>query len=70
MVVLLKPQFEGKKEEVGKGGVIREPQVHARIIGRFVAWLADNRFLLDGLTASPILGDSGNREFPITFSIS
>lgn len=68
MVVLLKPQFEGRREEVGKGGVIRDALVHARILGRFVAWLADNRFVLDGLTASPILGDSGNREFLLTFT--
>ncbi len=70
MVVLLKPQFEGGREEVGKGGVIRDPQVHARILGRFVAWLADNRFVLGGLTASPILGDSGNREFLLTFTVA
>jgi len=68
MVVLLKPQFEGKREEVGKGGVIRDPQTHARILGRFVAWLADSRFVIGGLTASPILGDSGNREFLLAFT--
>ncbi|MEW6143332.1 MAG: TlyA family RNA methyltransferase [Chloroflexota bacterium] len=68
MVVLLKPQFEGRRAEVGKGGVIRDTQVHARILGRFVVWLADNRFVLSGLTASPVLGDSGNREFLFMFA--
>ncbi|MCX8126246.1 MAG: TlyA family RNA methyltransferase [Dehalococcoidia bacterium] len=67
MVVLLKPQFEGRRQEVGKGGVIRDPQVHARILGRFISWLADNRFALVGLTASLVLGDAGNREFFLTF---
>jgi 23S rRNA (cytidine1920-2'-O)/16S rRNA (cytidine1409-2'-O)-methyltransferase len=63
LLVLLKPQFEAKKREVGKGGVIKEPQVQARILGRFVTWLASHGFRLGGLVASPILGASGNKEF-------
>ena len=63
LVVLLKPQFEAKKREVGKGGVIREPQVQARVLGRFIIWLISHGFRLGGLVASPILGASGNREF-------
>lgn len=63
IVVLVKPQFESRREEVGKGGIIRDPTVHARILGRFILWATDNRFRLLNLTASPILGTSGNREF-------
>ena len=63
IVVLLKPQFEAKRSEVGKGGIIRSPAVHARVLGRFVAWAVAHRFRLRGLTASPIPGASGNREF-------
>ena len=63
LLVLLKPQFEAKKSEVGKGGVIREPQVQARVLGRFITWLTGHGFGLGGLVASPILGASGNREF-------
>jgi 23S rRNA (cytidine1920-2'-O)/16S rRNA (cytidine1409-2'-O)-methyltransferase len=63
LLVLLKPQFEAKKREVGKGGVIKEPQVQARVLGRFVTWLTGHGFRLGGLVASPILGASGNREF-------
>jgi 23S rRNA (cytidine1920-2'-O)/16S rRNA (cytidine1409-2'-O)-methyltransferase len=63
LLVLLKPQFEAKKREVGKGGVIRAPQVQARVLGRFIIWLASHGFKLGGLVASPILGASGNREF-------
>jgi 23S rRNA (cytidine1920-2'-O)/16S rRNA (cytidine1409-2'-O)-methyltransferase len=63
LLVLLKPQFEAKRREVGKGGVIREPQVQARVLGRFIAWFTGHGFKLGGLVASPILGASGNREF-------
>ena len=63
LLVLIKPQFEAKREEVGKGGVIKRPLVHARVLGRFIAWLTAQRFRLGGLVASPILGASGNREF-------
>jgi len=63
LLVLIKPQFEAKKREVGKGGVIKQPIVHARVLGRFVAWVIEHSFRLGGLVASPILGASGNREF-------
>lgn len=63
LVVLFKPQFEAKKREVGKGGVIRSPQVQARVLGRFITWFTGHGFRLGGLVASPILGASGNREF-------
>jgi 23S rRNA (cytidine1920-2'-O)/16S rRNA (cytidine1409-2'-O)-methyltransferase len=63
LIVLIKPQFEALKNEVGKGGVIRDPEIHARVLGRFLAWVNENNFLLTGLTNSPIQGASGNREF-------
>jgi 23S rRNA (cytidine1920-2'-O)/16S rRNA (cytidine1409-2'-O)-methyltransferase len=63
IIVLLKPQFEARREEVGKGGIIKEPSVHARVLGRFIAWLSEHNFRLNGLVASPVLGASGNREF-------
>jgi 23S rRNA (cytidine1920-2'-O)/16S rRNA (cytidine1409-2'-O)-methyltransferase len=63
MVVLLKPQFEARRNEVGKGGIVRKPLIHARVIGRFVSWAVKNGFRVGGLIASPILGAEGNREF-------
>jgi 23S rRNA (cytidine1920-2'-O)/16S rRNA (cytidine1409-2'-O)-methyltransferase len=63
IIVLLKPQFEAKREEVGRGGVVKDPLVHARVLGRFVRWLTTHGFRLRGLVASPIAGASGNREF-------
>ncbi|MBI4267549.1 MAG: TlyA family RNA methyltransferase [Chloroflexi bacterium] len=63
LLVLVKPQFEARREEVGKGGIIKQPVVHARILGRFIAWLTTQNLRLRGLVASPILGASGNKEF-------
>jgi len=63
IVVLVKPQFEAKRTEVGKGGIIRRPEIHARVLGRFVKWVTDNGYRLKGLVSSPIEGASGNREF-------
>ena len=63
LIVLLKPQFEAKRREVGKGGIIREAKVQARVLGRFITWLAGHGFRLGGLVSSPILGASGNKEF-------
>ncbi|MFC1991558.1 TlyA family RNA methyltransferase [Chloroflexota bacterium] len=63
LLVLIKPQFEARREEVGRGGVIKQPAVHARVLGRFIAWATGHGFRLGGLIASPITGASGNREF-------
>ena len=63
LLVLIKPQFEARREEVGKGGVIKQPIVHATVLGRFIAWVIEHGFRLGGLVASPILGASGNKEF-------
>lgn len=63
VIALLKPQFEAGPEKVGKGGVVRDPRTHAEAIGQFVHWATTERLRVLGLTASPILGDKGNREF-------
>ena len=63
LIVLIKPQFEAKRREVGKGGVIKDPLVHATVLGRFITWVVGHNFRLRGLVASPILGSAGNKEF-------
>ena len=63
LLVLFKPQFEARRDEVGKRGVIKQPIVHARVLGRFITWLREHGFRLENLVASPILGASGNKEF-------
>jgi 23S rRNA (cytidine1920-2'-O)/16S rRNA (cytidine1409-2'-O)-methyltransferase len=63
IILLLKPQFEAEKEEVGKGGIISDPIIHARVIGRFTRWMVEQKLRLRGLITSPITGAEGNREF-------
>ena len=63
IVALVKPQFEAMYREVGKGGVIRDPQIHARVLGRVILWATEAGIRLRSLTPSPILGAAGNREF-------
>jgi len=63
IVALFKPQFEARKSEVPRGGVIVDPAMHSTLIGRFTAWCTQNGFRVLDLTASPILGAEGNREF-------
>lgn len=70
LLVLIKPQFEARRREVGKGGVIKEPLKHARILGRFLAWAVERSFRLGGLVASPILGASGNKEFFVLLKLT
>jgi len=69
IVALVKPQFQARRQEVGKGGVVRDPQVHAAVLGRFIAWCAGHRLRLLGLTTSPLLGPAGNREFFVLLGI-
>ena len=63
MLVLIKPQFEAKRKEVGRGGIIKAPQMHAIVLGRFIKCVVSHNLRLRGLMVSPILGSSGNREF-------
>ena len=63
IIVLFKPQFEAERKEVGKGGIIKDPQIHARVLARFIAWAVNHDLRLLGLVASPILGAEGNKEF-------
>jgi 23S rRNA (cytidine1920-2'-O)/16S rRNA (cytidine1409-2'-O)-methyltransferase len=62
-IVLLKPQFEAKKSEVPRGGVVVDPLTHAVVIGRFVKWAGAAKIRIRNLISSGILGDKGNREF-------
>ena len=70
MIILFKPQFEAKRKEVPTGGVIKDPQVHARVLGRFIVWATEHDLRLRGLVASPILGAEGNKEFLILLNPS
>ncbi|QDM39665.1 TlyA family RNA methyltransferase [Altererythrobacter sp. TH136] len=63
LVALIKPQFEVGREEVGKGGVVRAAELHARVCGEVREWLTAGGWTVDGLTTSPITGPEGNVEF-------
>jgi 23S rRNA (cytidine1920-2'-O)/16S rRNA (cytidine1409-2'-O)-methyltransferase len=63
IVALVKPQFEARREQVGRRGVVRDPQVHAEVLAKVIVWAVNSGFRLRGLVPSPILGDEGNREF-------
>jgi 23S rRNA (cytidine1920-2'-O)/16S rRNA (cytidine1409-2'-O)-methyltransferase len=69
IVVLLKPQFEALREEVGRGGVVVDSEVHARVIGRFTHWVTDAGIRLLGLTTSPVAGAAGNKEFLLLLGV-
>jgi 23S rRNA (cytidine1920-2'-O)/16S rRNA (cytidine1409-2'-O)-methyltransferase len=63
LVVLVKPQFEAGRGEVGKGGIVRDPQVHERVLRDVQDAAAALGFAAGGIVASPIEGADGNREF-------
>jgi 23S rRNA (cytidine1920-2'-O)/16S rRNA (cytidine1409-2'-O)-methyltransferase len=63
LVALIKPQFEEGRTEVGKGGVVRNPEVHRRVCGDAAAWVESQGWTVLGITPSPITGPEGNVEF-------
>ena len=63
ILALIKPQFEARKEQVERGGIIRDPKVHARIVGDFCIWAIQNRWRVKGVVKSPVKGHAGNCEF-------
>ncbi|MET0250488.1 MAG: TlyA family RNA methyltransferase [Sphingobium sp.] len=63
LLVLVKPQFEAGREEVGKGGVVRDPAIHARVCDEAAAWVEGQGWHVIGITPSPITGPQGNIEF-------
>ncbi len=62
VVALIKPQFEAGRGQVGKGGVIRDPELRRSVIGRTVAELAELGWAAQGLIDSPLAGARGNLE--------
>ena len=61
--VLVKPQFEAGRAEVGKGGVVRDPAVQARVVEQISSRFRDLGFQVPGAIESPLLGPAGNREY-------
>ena len=63
LIALIKPQFEAGRGEVGKGGVVRDDAIHARVCNEVSAWLETCGWAVRGLITSPITGPQGNVEF-------
>jgi 23S rRNA (cytidine1920-2'-O)/16S rRNA (cytidine1409-2'-O)-methyltransferase len=63
IVTLIKPQFEVGRGEVGKGGVVRDPEKHARVVDEINRYAIGCGLKLGGVIDSPILGAEGNKEF-------
>lgn len=62
-LTLVKPQFEAEAHEVGEGGIVRDPAIHARVLRDTASLFAQSGLTPLGLCASPITGAKGNREF-------
>ncbi len=63
IVTLVKPQFEAGREQVGKGGVVRDPTIHADVLQRVLSWANAHGLTPVGAIRSPIIGPAGNVEF-------
>jgi 23S rRNA (cytidine1920-2'-O)/16S rRNA (cytidine1409-2'-O)-methyltransferase len=67
LVVLIKPQFEAGKHQVGTGGVITDPAVHQQVIDDVTAGIEAAGFVFQKIVPSPIKGGDGNQEFLASF---
>ncbi|HYJ52856.1 MAG TPA: TlyA family RNA methyltransferase [Allosphingosinicella sp.] len=65
LIALIKPQFEAGRDEIGKGGVVRDPAVHERVCAEVAQWLDSRGWVVEGVVPSPITGPEGNVEFLI-----
>ncbi len=63
VVALVKPQFEAGRKMVEKGGVVRDPTVHLRVLEDLVGWLREKGLSVTEMSASPLRGPKGNIEF-------
>lgn len=68
LLVLVKPQFEAPRGRVGRGGVVRDPEVHAAVLEAVVAGAREAGFEARGVMRPPTRGRRGNREFFVRFS--
>ncbi|HYE27318.1 MAG TPA: TlyA family RNA methyltransferase [Allosphingosinicella sp.] len=63
LVALVKPQFEAERDEIGKGGVVRDASVHERVCAAAADWVRSRGWQVEGVVPSPITGPEGNVEF-------
>lgn len=68
LVTLIKPQFEAGRNEVGKGGVVKNRDIHIRVIHEILSFAHQQQYSIRGLTVSPLKGPAGNVEFLAWFA--
>jgi 23S rRNA (cytidine1920-2'-O)/16S rRNA (cytidine1409-2'-O)-methyltransferase len=69
IIALIKPQFEVGKGKVGKGGVVRAQEEHARVIAEIATAAVALGYHIGGVIESPLLGPKGNKEFFIYIEV-
>lgn len=62
-MLLIKPQFEAGRGQVGRGGIVSDPAVHLEVLERVAAALAERDLVMVNIAPSPIRGAAGNIEF-------
>ncbi len=70
VIALVKPQFEAGREQVGKGGVVRNPAVHRQVLRDLATWARERGWRVAGVTVSPLRGPAGNVEFFLWLSLN
>jgi 23S rRNA (cytidine1920-2'-O)/16S rRNA (cytidine1409-2'-O)-methyltransferase len=68
ILCLVKPQFEAGREQVGKGGIVREPAIHKEVIEKVIGYASENDLYPESLSYSPIKGTKGNIEYLLLLS--
>ncbi|HEX2977951.1 MAG TPA: TlyA family RNA methyltransferase [Candidatus Babeliales bacterium] len=67
LIVLVKPQFEAERFQIGKGGIVNDPTVHEAVVQKVTSGISREGFEYKGIIESPILGGDGNKEFLALF---
>jgi len=63
IVALVKPQFEAGKDQVGKGGVVRDPEARLATVEKIKSWASERGYAVGDFVESPIHGPAGNVEY-------
>lgn len=69
IIALIKPQFEAGREDVGKKGIVKDQNVHIRVIKNVINYANNDDFSIQNLSFSPITGGEGNIEFLAYFTV-
>ncbi len=66
VIALIKPQFEAGKQHIGKGGVVKDPEIRKKVVTDLSQFFSDRGYALQGVVPSPVLGPKGNTEYLIS----